>query len=103
MKLLNYLILGLMIYAGFRGGRSFRRCKGPKERAFLVRMGAAYIVVGVVFVTGFLFSTNKARALMLLPVLFVGLSGWKFMLNVREKVRREEAGAADFERMKRVN
>ncbi len=96
------LILGLLGYLGYRGFRALRRCAGPRERLFLVRMWGAYLVVGVGLLLGLMFSTNKARVLLLLPVLAVVLTAAKFFSKTRARMQQIDRGEVDFEQMKRA-
>jgi hypothetical protein len=65
-------------------------------------MWGAYLVVGVAIVLGLMFSTNKARVLMLLPVLAVVLTAARFFSKTRARMQRMDRGEIDFDRMKRV-
>jgi cell division protein FtsW (lipid II flippase) len=96
------LIIGLLAYLAYRGFRALRRCVGPRERLFLVRMWGAYLVVGVGMLLGLMFSTNKARVLLLLPVIAVVLTAAKFFSKTRARLQRIDRGEVDFEQMKRA-
>jgi Na+/H+ antiporter NhaD/arsenite permease-like protein len=103
MKIVTFLLAGLLIYAVLSTHFTIRRCRSEKERAFAIRFSLFSWVVGFLLLIAFLFLPNKQAVLMLLPVFFVAVTLTKFWRNSRDRLRREQQERVDLERMKRVN
>jgi hypothetical protein len=103
MKIVTFLLAGLLIYAVLGTHFTLRRCQSDKERAFAIRISLFSWVVGFILLVAFLFLPGKQRVLMLLPVFFAAVTLAKFWRNSKERLRREQQERVDLERMKRVN
>ena len=103
MKIVTFLLLGLLIYAVLSTHFSVRRCQSEKERSFAIRISAFSWLVGFLLLVAFLFLPNKQRVLMLLPAFFAAVTLAKFWRNSRDRLRREQQAQVDYDRMKRVN
>jgi Na+/H+ antiporter NhaD/arsenite permease-like protein len=102
MKILTFLIVGLLAYAVLSTHFAVRRCQSEKERAFAIRISAFSWLVGFLLLIAFVFLPNKQRVLMILPAFFSAVTLAKFWRNSRDRLRREQQGRVDLERMKRV-
>ncbi len=103
MKIVTYLLLGALIFAIFRTNHSLKSCQTERERTFVIRTNAAVWLGGFLFLLAFIILPNKARALMMLPALFIALSIAKSWRDSRARLRREQQERVDLERMKRVH
>ena len=103
MKLETYLLLGVLVYFVWKTNRTVQASQSTQERYFALRSSIFLWFVGFVLLAAFLFLPNKARVLLLLPIVLGGTSVVKYLRDARERLRREAQGKVDLERMKRVN
>jgi hypothetical protein len=103
VKFETYLLLGVLIYFVWKTNRSVRISRSAQERYFALRASIFMWFVGFLLLAAFLFLPNKARVLLLLPVVFGGLSLARFFRDTRARLRRETQDRVDVDRMKRIN
>jgi hypothetical protein len=103
VKFETYLLLAFLIFCIWRTHRSVQRSQTPQERFFAMRASIFTWFLVFLLLAAFVFLPNKARILLLLPVVFGGLSVVKFFRDVRTRLRREHQGRVDIDRMKRIN
>ena len=103
MKFETYLILALLIFGIWKTNRSVRRSQTMQERSFTMRASIFAWFVGFLLLAAVLFLPFRALMLLLLPVGFGVLSITKFLRDARTRLRQEQQGRVDLERMKRVN
>lgn len=103
MKLLTYLLLGVLIFAIFRTNQSVQRAQTPREKGFMIRVAATVWLVGFMFLLALIFLPNKARVLMLLPGFFLAVTIGKAWRNARARLQQQQSGRVDIDKMKRVN
>lgn len=103
MKFEIYLLLALLIFGIWKTNRSVQRSQTAQERAFTVRTSIFSWFVGFILLAALILLPLRALMLLLLPVAFGVLSITKFLHDARARLRREQQGRVDIERMKRVN
>jgi len=103
VKFETYLILALLIFGIWKTNRSVRRSQTMQERSFTMRASIFAWFVGFLLLAAVLFLPFRALMLLLLPVGFGVLSITKFLRDARTRLRQEQQGRVDLERMKRVN
>jgi len=103
VKFETYLLLALILFCLWRTHRSVQRSQTPQERFFAMRTSIFSWFVVFLLLAGFVFLPNKARILLLLPVVLGGISVVRFLRDARARLRRKHQEGVDIERMKRVN
>jgi hypothetical protein len=103
VKFETYLILALLIFGIWKTNRSVRRSQTMQERSFTMRASIFAWFVGFLLLAAVLFLPFRALMLLLLPVGFGVLSITKFLRDARTRLRQEQQGRVDLERMKRAN
>ncbi|HEX8310882.1 MAG TPA: hypothetical protein VF614_06175 [Chthoniobacteraceae bacterium] len=103
MRVLLYLLLGLLVWCGVVVYRNLQQCKSPRERAFIVRASTFCGLLGMAVLLVLVVLPMQLKLLALVPAFAVAVSvakGWK---SVRTRLRNEAEGRVDMDRMKRVN
>jgi hypothetical protein len=103
VKIETYLLLALLIFGVWKTQKSVQRSKTAQERFFTLRASIFAWFVGFILLAAFLFLPNKARVLLLVPVVFGAISMAKFLRDARTRLRRTDQERVNLERMKRVN
>lgn len=103
MKFETYLLLALLLFGVWKTHRNMQRSRTAQERYFVLRASIFTWFVGFLLLGAFLFLPNRARVLLLVPVIFGGISLMKFLRDARTRLRRENEQRVDIDRMKRVN
>jgi len=103
VKFETYLLLAFILFCVWRTHRSVRRGQTAQERFFAMRTSIFSWFVVLLLVAAFLFLPNKARILLLVPVVLGGVSVARFFRDARARLRRGNQERVDLERMKRVN
>ena len=80
-----------------------QRSQTAQERFFAMRTSIFSWFVVFLLVAAFLFLPNRARILLLLPVVLGGIGVARFFRDARARLRRGNQERVDIERMKRVN
>jgi hypothetical protein len=103
VKFETYLLLAFILFCVWRTHLSVRRGQTARERFFAMRTSIFSWFVVLLLVAAFLFLPNRARVLLLLPVVLGGISVARFFRDPRARLRRANQDRVDIERMTRVD
>jgi len=103
VKFETYLLLSIVLFGVWKTHRSVQRSATAQERYFTMRASIFSWFVGFVLLAVLLFLPFRVLVLLLVPVVFGGLTVVKFLRDARERLRRENQERVDIDRMKRVN
>ena len=103
VKFETYLLLAVILFCIWRTHRSVQRSQTRQERFFAMRASIFSWFLVFLLLAAFVFLPNKARILLLLPVVLGGIAVARFFRDARARLRRENQERVDLERMKRVN
>jgi hypothetical protein len=103
MRVLLYILLALLVWAGVMVYRSLQQCKSAKERAFIIRASTFCGLLGLVLLLALVVLPMPLKLVVLVPAFVVGVSVAKGWHSVRTRLRNEADRRVDFDRMKRVN
>ena len=103
MKFETYLLLMIVLFGVWKTHRSVQRSETAQERYFTMRASIFSWFVGFVVLAALLLLPFRVLALLLVPMIFGGLTVAKFLRDARVRMRRENQERVDIDRMKRVN
>jgi hypothetical protein len=104
--MLKFLIIGIaigsLVAAIVQHVRGWS-ATGPRERAFAIRFAAFSWLAGLLFLAAFIYTPGVGRLILMVPGFLLAVSMARWWKKSRARLRQEEGGGIDFERMKRVN
>jgi len=103
VKFETYLLLMIVLFGVWKTHRSVQRSETAQERYFTMRASIFSWFVGFVVLAALLLLPFRVLALLLVPMIFGGLTVAKFLRDARVRMRRENQERVDIDRMKRVN
>jgi len=93
----------IVLFGVWKTHRSVQRSETAQERYFTMRASIFSWFVGFVVLAALLLLPFRVLALLLVPMIFGGLTVAKFLRDARVRMRRENQERVDIDRMKRVN
>ncbi|MEI9895507.1 MAG: hypothetical protein WDN28_16850 [Chthoniobacter sp.] len=103
MKFETYLLLAIVLFGVWKTHRSVQRSETAQERDFTMRASIFSWFAGFLVLAAFLILPLRVLALLLVPIVFGGISVVKFLRDARARLRRANEERVDIDRMKRVN
>ncbi len=103
MKFETYLLLAIVLFGVWKTHRSVQRSQTEQERYFTMRASIFSWFVGFLLLAALLLLPFRVLVLLLVPVVFGGLTVAKFLRDARARLRRGNQERVDIDRMKRVN
>lgn len=97
------LVLGLLGWLGWKTWNFVRSGRTPRERSVAVRGAMAFWFVGFLVLVGFVFVPMPFKLLFAIPAFLVSGTLAKAIRDTRRRLREEETGRGNIERMKRIN
>ncbi len=93
----------VLVWFGWKTWRFVQGGQSPIERAVAMRGAIAFWLIGFLVLIGFVFVPMPFKLLFAIPAFLV--SGWvaKAVRDTRTRLREEQTGRANVEKMKRIN
>jgi hypothetical protein len=97
-------VLAILGWLGWKTWRFVQNSQSPRERAIAMRGAMALWFLGFLFLGGIALPIPMIfKVLMIIPAFLVGGTIAKSFRDTRSRLRDEESGRANIEKMKRIN
>jgi hypothetical protein len=97
------LLLGLFCWLGWKTWRFVQGGQSMRERAVAMRGAMAFWLLGFISLVGFVFTPMPFKLLLAIPLFLVSGSVVKAFRDVRTRMREEQSGQGNVDKMKRIN
>lgn len=96
-------VLAVLGFLGWKTWRFVRSAQSPRERAVALRGAVVFWFIGFLVLVGFVFVPMPFKLLFAVPAFLV--SGWvaKAFRDTQTRLREEQSGRGNVEKMKRIN
>lgn len=95
--------LAVLGWLGWKTWRFVQSGQSPRERAVAMRGAVAFWFLGFLILVGFVFVPMPFKLLFAIPAFLVSGSVAKAIRDARSRLREEESGRRNLEKMKRIN
>lgn len=97
------LVLAILGWLGWKTWRFVQSGQSPHERAVAMRGAVAFWFLGFLILVGFFFVPMPFKLLFAIPAFLVSGSIVKAFRDTRSRLRDEQSGRGNVEKMKRIN
>lgn len=97
------LILGLLGWLGYKTWAFVQGGQSVKEKAVAIRGVMVFWLLGFITLIGFIFTPMPFKLLLAIPAFLVSGSIAKAFRDARTRMRDEQTGRGNIEKMKRIN
>ncbi|MEQ1859928.1 MAG: hypothetical protein ABMA13_08330 [Chthoniobacteraceae bacterium] len=97
------IILAPLVWLAWKTWNFVQSGGSLRERAVALRGAIAFWLIGIIVLIGFVFTPMPFKLLLVIPAFLVAGSVGKAFRDARNRLRAEESGRADLEKMKRIN
>ena len=98
-----FVILALLGWLGWKTWRFVQSGQSVRERAVAIRGAMIFWLLGFITLVGFVFTPMPFKLLLAIPAFLVSGTVAKAFRDARSRMRDEQQGRANIEKMKRIN